>query len=70
MPEIKIENKESAEEYIQQELTYLERSVDKCDISMIERVDSARSSMTYYLSEDIIYQPIYFEYNNQLNTIT
>lgn len=70
MPTIKIESEEEAEEWIQQELTSLERDVEKCDISMIKRVDHTRSSMSYYLNEGLIDQPTYFEYNNQLNKIT
>ena len=68
-PVIKIETEEDAEEYIQKELTLLEGDINKCDISMLKRVDITRSSMLYYLNEGMINQPAYFEYNNQLNKI-
>ncbi len=69
MPEIKIESDEEAEEFIQQQLTDLERDVENCNVSMVKRADINRSTMTYYLNEGIIDQPTYFEYNNQTNSI-
>ncbi len=62
-PTIKTESEEDAEEYLQKELTLLERDVHNCDISMLKGVRQSQASLPY------LDQSRYFEYNSQLNKI-
>ena len=69
-PIIKRETEEEAEEHLQKELSFLDIDVNNCDVSMMKKAISVQASLSYYLNEELIDQPTYFEYNGQLDKIT